>query len=231
MKYSQLRQIIKEEILKELDIKKKTSIGSGYEQDVYPYIKDPNYVIKKWYNKDHTEGSIERFISMYNEYPKYIARSFKLKDNHDYYFQEKIDNDKFKQDVINEFNIFIKNLYNYYKDHSADELEEISNEYDSWGDSGLSYIFMKMAEDNVKPEDLKFNGSLDDFGNGPYSSPMHILVPKYDSIDITKFITNKKLYSQLKKIVPLGDDITITGVFHEGNLGYDKNGDLKIIDI
>jgi hypothetical protein len=231
MKKSELQQIIKEEILKELDIKKKTSIGSGYEQEVYPYMKDPNYVIKKWFNKDTTEGTIDRFISMYKKYPKYLAQSFKLKDNHDYYLQEKVDNDKFKQDIINEFNTFIKKLYDYYKDYSADELEEISNEYDDWGDWGLSYIFGKMAEDNVKPEDLKFAGNLDDFGSGPYNSPMHVLIPKYDGINFAKFMTNKKLYSQLKKIVPLGDNITITGEFHEGNLGYDKDENLKIIDI
>ena len=218
-------------LLKELNIQKKTSLGSGYEQDVYPYLKDPNYVIKKWYNKDTTEGSIDRIISMYEKYPKYIAKSFKLKDNHDYYFQEKVDNDEFKQDIINEFNVFIKKLYNYYKDYPTDELEEIRDEYDDWGDWGLTYIFEKIIEGNVESEDLKFNGTLDDFGEGPYSSPMHVLIPKYEDIDLSKFITNKKLYSQLKKIVPLGDNLTITGNFHEGNLGYDRDGNLKIIDI
>ena len=95
----------------------------------------------------------------------------------------------------------------------------------------MSYIFEKIAEGNVKSEDLKFAGNLDDFGPGPYSSPMHVLIPKYEDIDLSKFITNKKLYSQLKKIVPLGDNLTITGNFHEGNLGYDRDGNLKIIDI
>ena len=218
-------------LLKEINIQKKTPIGSGYEQEVYSYVKDPNYVLKKWYNKDNTEGSISRFISMYEKYPKYLAKSFKLKDNHDYYFQEKVDNDRFKQDVIDEFNVFIKKIYKHYKNYPSDELEEISYKYDDYGDYGLSYIFEKMAEDDVKPDDLEFNGSLDDFGYGPYNSPMHTLVPNYEDIDLSRFVTNKKLYSQLKKIVPLGDEITITGVFHEGNLGYDKDGNLKIIDI
>jgi len=218
-------------LLKEINIQKKTSLGSGYEQEVYPYIKDPNYVLKKWYNKDTTEGSIDRFISMYKKYPKYLAKSFKSKDNHDYYFQEKIDNDTFKQDVINEFNVFIKKLYEHYKDYPSNDLEEISYEYDNYGDYGLSHIFEKMAEGNVKSDDLKFNGDLDDFGYGPYSSPMQVLIPNYEDINLSRFITNKKLYSQLKKIVPLGNDITITGAFHEGNLGYDKDGNLKIIDI
>jgi len=219
------------DLLKELNIQKKTSLGSGYEQEVYPYLKDPNYVVKKWYNKDNTEGSIERIVLMYKKYPKYIAKSFKLKDNHDYYFQEKVNNNKFKQDVIDEFNIFIKKLHNHYKDYPTDELEEISSEYDDWGDWGLSYIFGKMAEGNVKDEDLIFTGTLDDFGEDSYSSPMNMFIPNYKDINISKFITNKKLYSQLKKIVPLGNDITITGKFHEGNLGYDKDGNLKIIDI
>jgi hypothetical protein len=218
-------------ILKELNIQKKASIGSGYEQDVYPYLKDPNYVIKKWYNKDNTEGSIDRFISMYKKYPKYIAKSFKLKDDHDYYFQEKVDNGKFKQDIIDEFNIFIKKLYNHYKNYPTEKLEEISIEYDDWGDNGLSYIFEKMANGDIESKDLEFSGSLDDFGFGPYSSPMNIIIPNYKGINLTKFITNKELYLQLKKIVPLGKDITITGIFHEGNLGYDKDGNLKIIDI
>lgn len=219
------------DLLNELNIQKKPSVGSGYEQDVYSYIKDPNYVIKKWYNKDNTEGSIDRFISLYKEYPEYLAKSFKLKDNHDYYFQEKIDNNKFKQDVIDEFNSFIKKVYDYYKNYPSDELEEISSEYDSWGDWGLSYIFEKMANNDVNPDDLKFTGNLDDFGQGIYNLPMHALVPKYEGINLSKFITNKKLYSQLKKIIPLGNDLTITGEFHEGNLGYDKEGNLKIIDL
>jgi hypothetical protein len=231
MKKSELKQIIKEEILKELNIQKKKSLGSGWEQDVYPYLKDPNYVIKKWYNKDTTEGSIERFISMYEKYPKYLAKSFKLKDNHDYYFQEKIDNDKFKQDVIDEFNIFIKKLYNYYKNYPTDKLEEIAEEYEMAGDFGLSSFFYAIVENNITPEMLKFNGTLDDFGEEPYPSPMHEIIPIYQGINFNKFITNKKLYSQLKKIVPLGDYITRTGNFHEGNLGYDKDGNLKIIDI
>lgn len=219
------------DIFNEIQVQKKEPLGAGWEQVVYPYLKNPNYVIKKWHNKGMTEGSIDRFIYMYKQYPNKLAKSFKLKDNHDYYIQEKIDNRKFKQDIIDEFNIFIKKVYNYYKNFPTEQLNTIAEQYDKWGDWTLTHLFYEMIENNVKYEDLKFSGDIDDFGSGHYSQPMQAIIQKSKVIDLSKFITNKKLYNQLKEIVPLGNDITITGEFHEGNLGYDKDGNLKIIDI
>jgi hypothetical protein len=36
------------DILLELQIKNKKIMGSGYQQSAYPFLKNPNYVIKKF---------------------------------------------------------------------------------------------------------------------------------------------------------------------------------------
>ena len=57
-------------------------------------------------------------------------------------------------------------------------------------------------------------------------------MPYYmDYISETSLITNKKLYNQLKILVPFGRNNTLVGTFHEGNMGYDMEGNIKIIDI
>jgi hypothetical protein len=47
-------------------------------------------------------------------------------------------------------------------------------------------------------------------------------------------LVNSKNISLVQKLEPVywaGDDATEFGEFHESNLGYDKDGNFKIIDI
>ena len=221
-------------ILDELRTRKKIQVGSGWEQEVYPYEKNPNFVIKKFHNTSGGESGPNRIIEYYKKYPQYMAKSLKLRDKDDYYLQEKMDTTSFLKDVSQENNSIIDKLYNYYSNIPKDKLEAISIEHEEWGDWTVSNLAGNMVG-NSSDEGGEFNlndykiNNIDDFEG---KSALEVIIPYYmDYISETSLITNKKLYNQLKILVPFGRNNTLVGTFHEGNMGYDMEGNIKIIDI
>ena len=82
------------DLVKEITFKKKTPLGQGYQQTAYPYLKDSNYVVKK-FNDKSDDSVLNRYETKYylkilEQYPEYIAKIIIPNENSKYYFQEKI---------------------------------------------------------------------------------------------------------------------------------------------
>ena len=81
------------DILKEIDIHQKRSIGSGFEQTVYPSYLKPNTVIKK-FTADEDMYSIEDWedvIETAKQHPDLFALVYKVNIDKRYFIQEELD--------------------------------------------------------------------------------------------------------------------------------------------
>jgi hypothetical protein len=222
MKKSELQQIIKEEILKELDIKKKTPLGQGYQQTAYPYLKDPNYVIKRFDSKSDQHildrWEIQHYLKMQKLYPKYIAKIIIPNKNVGYYFQEKVDVKKAAYDI---WEVVVEVI----KKAALDLEKKYETPSEAAEDLDLPNIFHYAGD----WEDIKnINHIKDVFNIIDEDIPMGYLFNKYIYSNYSK---NIPLVQKLKPVYNAGDDATEFGEFHESNLGYDKDGNFKIIDI
>lgn len=213
------------DLLKELNIRKKTPVGSGWQQSIYPYLKNPNYVIKKFDNKSdqHTINryEIKHYLEMLKLYPEYIANIIIPKENSKYYFQEKVDVKKAQEDI---WNVVIKVI----KEVASD----LKNKYKTPHDAANSGDFknIELFWNAESWEDIENINNIDDVfdilqGEG---IPMKYLFNKYIYNNYSK---NIPLVQKLNPVYAAGIDATTFGEFHEDNLGYDKNGNFKIIDI
>jgi len=209
-------------LLKEVTVQKKTSLGAGDEQSAYPYLKDPNYVIKKFHFQTNEPVSnkyeMRHYLNIQQDYPKHIAKIIIPNKDSKYYFQEKIDVEKSQNDiwdtvikVINKVILNLEKKYNTPLEAAEDlDLPDIFHQIDDW-------------------EDFKDINNIDDiFSYGGTETPMSYLFNEYIYDNYSK---NIPLVQKLKPVWDIGSSMTNVGVFHEDNLGYDKNGNFKIIDI
>ena len=226
MNKSDIRRIIKEEIqnvLSELNIQPKTSLGSGYQQTAYPYLKDPNYVVKKFNDKPDdsvlNRYEIKHYLKTLEQYPEYIAKIIIPNENSKYYFQEKINVTKAQNDI---WDVVIKVI----KKVALDLEKKYKTPNEAYDDLNIGEIFL-----NAKTwESIKNINNIDDFFDISYGEgiPMNDLFNNYTYNNYSK---NIPLVQKLKPVWDIGRMITQFGSFHEDNIGYDKNENFKIIDI
>jgi hypothetical protein len=212
-------------LLKELEF---NDLGNpfavGDEQQVWKHPKDKNLVIKK-YGRFSNPNSIDRIIKYYNNYPNFIAKSFKS-DNPEYYFQEKIDVKSSWKDISQ---LTLK-IYNQV-------IEDLSKKYltpqeaynDNFKNGALGNIILSNTDWGEKKGNWVKLFSKSFYGlEGKIEVPMNILFDPYVYKNYTK---NLDLIKKLKPVFEFGKEHTLVGAFHEMNLGYDKNRNFKIIDI
>jgi hypothetical protein len=211
------------DILKEINTQKKKSLGSGWEQSAYPYLKDPNYVIKIFNNKSDqsvlNRYEINHYLKMLEQYPEYIANIIIPGENSKYYFQEKVDVKKAQEDI---WDVVIE----ITKKAALDLEKKYKTPNDAYDNLNIGEIFL-----NAKSwENIKNINNIDDFFDISYGEgiPMNDLFSSYIYNNYSK---NIPLVQKLKPVWDIGRTITQFGSFHEDNLGYDKNGNFKIIDI
>ena len=211
------------DLLKEINIQKKKSLGSGGEQSAYPYLKDPNYVIKTFNNKSDqsvlNRYEINHYLKILEQYPEYIANIIIPGENSKYYFQEKVDVKKAQEDI---WDVVIE----VTKKAALDLEKKYKTPNDAYNNLNIGEIFL-----NAKSwEDIKNINNIDDFFDISYGEgiPMNDLFSSYVYNNYSK---NIPLVQKLKPVWGIGSTITQFGSFHEDNLGYDKNGNFKIIDI
>jgi len=210
-------------ILNELNIQRKTSLGSGEQQSVYSYLKDPNYVVKIFNDKSNqsifNRYEIKYYLKMLELYPKYIANIIIPDENKKYYFQEKIDVKKAQNDIWDTVVEVIKKV-------ALDLEKKYQTPLEAAKDLNLSDVFYNAES----WEDIKNINNIDDIfditnGDG---IPMDYLFNNYIYNNYSK---NIPLAQKLKPVWDVGRSITQFGSFHEDNLGYDKDNNFKIIDI
>jgi len=94
--------------INELDIQRKNS-KNGSEHEVYPFIKNPNFVIKTFRNQAAKDNA-SYWINIFQKYPQYFPKIEKITDK--YVVLEKLDDETFKDDALNISN-FIRKKLNY----------------------------------------------------------------------------------------------------------------------
>jgi hypothetical protein len=217
------------DILNELNIQNKKSLGSGEQQIAYPYLKDPNYVIKTFntgelaYNKDPhvlNRYEIKHYLKMLEKHPEYIANVIIPKENSKYYFQEKVNIEKAQNDIWNLVIEIIKKM-------ALDLENKYKTPHDAYEDLNIgAEIFLNANS----WEDIKNINNINDLFAINYDDgiPMNYL---FDDYIYKKYSKNIPLVQKLKPVWDVGTNQTQYGLFHEDNLGYDRNGNFKIIDL
>lgn len=197
-----LRKLILEE-LKEVTTTKKTKVGQGLEHSIYPSKKFPDRLLKVG-EKDNVEEWVEVFKSDQNIFPK-IFRVGKISNykynESDVYFVEIEKLDTKKAETE--------------WDYLHDKMEEIGLVHYEMGLYGRDFtdIYLNHGEDKdiIKNilEELK----------------------KYDSKSYQIFV---KWFTLVKKCEETKNKISGKDSFvdaHKYNFGYDKNGNLKCLDL
>jgi len=213
------------DLLNELNIQQKTSLGSGDQQSAYPYLKDPNYVIKIFNssgNKDESildKYEITHYLKMLKLYPKYIANIIIPNKNKKYYFQEKVDVKKAQEDI---WDVVIKVI----KKAALDLEKKYKTPEEAHDDLDCGEIFY-YADSWESINDINNIDDIYDITNGE-GIPMNDLFNTYIYNNYSK---NIPLVQKLKPVWDIGNTETQFGSFHEDNLGYDKEGNFKIIDL
>jgi hypothetical protein len=213
------------DILKELnfdDLGKPFAFGD--EQQVWRHPKDKNLVIKQ-YGMFSDRDAIDRMIGYYKKYPKFIAKSFKS-ENPKYYFQEKIDVKSSMKDIH-------KLTLSVYNQVINDLMKKYPTPLDAYKAGFKNQALGNMISSNTDYGDRKGNWnkliSKTIWGlEGKTDVPMDLL---FDPYIYKNYTNNMDLVKKLKPIYEFGTKHTKVGAFHEANIGYDKNGDFKIIDI
>lgn len=183
------------DILKELNIQTKSSIGQGGEHTVYPSKIKPGFVIKKFTgeNKYFTKEDWAEIIETAQQHPEVFAQIDKVDFDKGYFVQEKLDEKSLTKDG--------NELYNYLKDNNI----LYRNPQDKNDYSGLDIItILYMDPDRINMLD---NTSWED-----------TLKPKLE-----------RFFDKLDK-AGYGIDDNYLGDLRLTNVGYDKNGEIKILD-
>jgi len=233
------------DILKEIKTRQKTLLGSGDEQVVYPYEKNPNFVIKKQLHP--SERNLDAYIKIQKKYPEYVAQVIKPKGSYKgYYFQEKLDNKRFMDDMVkitaNVHNKLLTILSKKYKtpDEAHENFSGITD-----GSSKLNFNGSDLG--GFEAGDLSLSGHHwgDLYGEEDWDSVIQDLRVDDDIFSVyeyyehllnifkkgTTFYELGKDTPIIQKLQPLFEIPKRFGEFHEGNVGYDKNNNLKILDL
>lgn len=145
MKVSQLRQIIREEILRELDIQKKELYGKGSIHRVYPLKNHPDKVIKiaddpiSW---KYTQEELEIF----KQHPDIFPKVYKVTDK--YAIIEKLDD----KGALNDNDKTIQYIKGYI-DNSNELVKELLYSEDIPG-TFYSYLLYKVPSFNEEYNEL-----------------------------------------------------------------------------
>jgi hypothetical protein len=215
------------DILNEIEFDKLGEpFNSGDEQQVWLNPEDKNLVIKK-YKYDDDLDSIDRIIDLSKKYPNIIAKSFKS-DNPKYYFQEKIDTTSSLKDldrvILTVYNKVIEDLMEKYPT-PRDTYKDGENIFGSH----LGYLIDENTDDGYKKGNWKSLISKTMYKlSGMINVPMDLLFDPYIYENYSKYLD---IIKKLTPIYKFGIENTRVGEFHEGNFGYDKNKNFKIIDI
>jgi len=184
-----------ENILKELNIQSKDSLGQGGEHTVYPSKIKSGFVIKKLTgeNKYFTREDWKKIIQTAQQHPDMFAQIDKVDFDKGYFVQEKLDEKSLTKDG--------NELYKHLKDNNI----LYRDEQDKSNYSGLDIITILYA----------FPDRIDMLDNTPWENT---LKPKLE-----------RFFDKLNE-AGYGIDDNYLGDLKLTNVGYDKNGEIKILD-
>lgn len=183
------------DILKELNIQSKDSLGQGGEHIVYPSKIKPGFVIKKFTRYDNeffTKDNWKEVIDTAKQHPDIFAQIDKVDINKGYFVQEKLDEKSLTND-LGGLDKYVREKNILYRTPT-----------DKTNYAGLDILtILYMEPDRV-----------DMLDNTPYETLKPKLKNFFDKLENAGFGINDNF---------LGD-LRIT------NVGYDKAGEIKILD-
>jgi len=208
------------DILKELNIQPKPELGKGSEQTAYPYLSNPDFVLKKYNRSMHRgktiTGKIEKLKDLSEKYPDLVTKIKII--NNDTYAQEKLDWKTLSKDIDSEC---IKVWNQLVKDYKKAYTSDLKTRVTDYIKQRIDFGFWS------KPPKVKNQQELDDLMDDMtyYIYHTKFLVDPYVYENYTK---NSEL---IKKLKPIMDNEELNDDPHNDNLGYDKQGNIKVLDI
>jgi hypothetical protein len=195
------------DILTELNIQKKTQLGSGdsAEGETYDFVSSPDKVVKK-YTKTNPEFKYTQYNFM-SKYPEFFIKVYKMTPK--YVVLEKV---KVPIPGLKELQYFVNTEanINWKKGTGADPDNAIRNTYATDIVSGI-YREIKTRKNKI------FNEILN----------KAIKLQKFNLINLLTKLYN--FFDKLEKKVPGIEKFWFD--IQKGNIGEDANGKLKLFDI
>ena len=183
------------DILKELNIKSKDSLGQGDEHIVYPSKIKPGFVIKKFTRYDDeffTKDNWEEIIDTAKQHPDIFAKIDKIDIDKGYFVQEKLDEKSLTKDLY------------AWDDYVRENNILYRTPADKMNYTGFDILTILYTEPD----------RVDMLDDTPYEALKPKLENFFDKLEDAGFGVNDNF---------LGD-LRIT------NVGYDKAGEIKILD-
>jgi len=200
--------------LLELDIKQKSLVGTGNEADVYDFKNQPDKVIK--YQKGDTFGlndrSWEDNVSIMKNNPDIFVKVYKDDPKKHYLILEKVDTKKIIKEVEEMTKIFINETNKDKKLFFAED----AGWYNSPTFEGIYNASGIIDPINIARVGIE-NNNLSDI-----KLIINILKPYPNLLDAFK--------KWVKFINLVNSKIGLNMDFHFENVGYDKQGNLKLFD-
>ena len=203
-------------------VNKKILLGRGLEQSAYEYPEDPNYVLKVYdrsaYRTRTAEQAVDKLVQLSNQYPDIVADVKRISSNE--YLQQKLDIKKLDRDIIAEC---IKVWNELAKDYEAVLKSSSKSTVAQYIKTRVEYGMFESG----KPSPVKNEAQLEDVFDDMtfYSNYVLFLVDSY----VYDNYTNKS--ALVKKLKPILDNDELNGDPDNSNMGYDKRGNIKVLDI
>lgn len=227
-------------ILKELDVQKKPSIGSGSDKVVYELKSNPNYIVKT-----ARESIIKIELKATKLYPDLFAKIIKVNLKKGWMIQEKLSTKQFQNNLLSLIPIvkeYKKEIAKNYPSYARfkNYQKELEEKY------GVGYKNIQLTEQEFdRLYDLKRKYNNDMAFTDRFFKEFNTDVDEYDVFlffhsnyslnEITQFkkIVNNHFINQLVSFFEKVDDIQIDNNFVDlgvRNIGMDQNGNIKLLD-
>jgi len=175
-----------DKILLEGGVRPKKRLGQGETKEVYPFEKNPNYVIKYFpghnmikkhgYTDENAPEKIEKEIAFANKFPNLFAETFKVDYNRGILIQERLDTDKFQKDVLEA----VERAKQFIK-FGWSETGYIDNDFEHLTSRPVEFFKKKMPNDKFIFKLLRFLNSVEKAAAQTDSfSDMHVFQMGYD---------------------------------------------------
>lgn len=222
---NKLRTIIKQEvrnilILNELNINKKSKLGSGQDFETYPSNKNPDRVIKSATTK-YSSSNISNHINIFKKYPKYFPIVYKY--NEKFAELEKLDLNPVKE-IDGKIKKLVKINFIEKNTHLPENIKSILNRYPKiYGKNILEHLnfnsigYINPNIKNVTNEDEAISYLL-------------LYLIKQDKDLYNTSLKLKKLYDIVLNIIYNKENYRDVLDWGVNNVGVDNLGNFKMLD-
>ena len=194
-------------------IRQKEHIGKGNDHAVFQFEKLPGHLIKVKLPKNYDNLSFEIYYGAYKKNPDLVAKIFKMTDK--YLIVEELDNKKIREEINH-----LKNLI-FQHDDIANMFHYPKNSTNKYNYDNFDFVY------NISLTLPYAHEVEEDPNNAEHFSNIDKIISLLSKIDEkASFLLQKYVdFIWLAKKAYIAQDIDVY------NIGYDKNGKLKCLDV